>query len=99
MNINVGVCDRQGHPEGPPRGQGEAEADAEEPASLLLRTAPGAGGGAPLDEEGGAACCHQREGQLTAHSRGFHAFIRTSAGSACTSKVLTPLIDIRSIIS
>lgn len=53
----------QGHSEGSARGQREAEADAEEPASLLLGPAPGAGRGAPLDEEGGAPCRHQCEGE------------------------------------
>lgn len=55
--------DPQGHSEGSARRQGEAETDAEEPASLLLRPATRASGGTPLDEEGRSTCCDQCEGQ------------------------------------
>lgn len=52
--------DHQRYSEGFEGRQGEAEADAEEPASLHLRPATRASGGTPLDEEGRPACCHQR---------------------------------------
>lgn len=63
MCITLRCCLTQGHSEGAARGQREAEADAEEPASLLLGPAAGAGRGAPLDEEGGAPCRHQCKGE------------------------------------
>lgn len=55
--------DSQGHSEGSTRRQGEAETDAEEPATLHLRAAARAGGRAPLDEEGRFTCWDQCEGQ------------------------------------
>lgn len=57
------LSNSQGHSESSAGGQGEAEADAKEPASLLLRPATGAGGGTPLDEEGRAPRCHQCDGE------------------------------------
>lgn len=63
VHHTVLLSNSQGHSEGSARRQGEAEADAKEPASLLLRPATGAGRGAPLDEEGRAPCCHQCEGE------------------------------------
>lgn len=42
----------QWHPESAQRGQGEAEAPAEEPASLLRRTEEGADGSPSMDQEG-----------------------------------------------
>lgn len=67
LHCNV-VSDAQGHSESSTRGQGEAEADAEEPASLLFRPATGAGRGTPLDEEGRAPCCNQCKGENHKHS-------------------------------
>ena len=59
----------QGHSESSAGGQGEAEADAKEPASLLLRPATGAGRGTPLDEEGRAPPRHQCEGENHKHAQ------------------------------
>lgn len=50
--FNMDVLCLQWHPERAQRGQGEAEAPAEEPASLLRRTEEGADGSPSMDQEG-----------------------------------------------
>jgi len=70
LSLCLSLCvSVQGHPEGSAGGQGAAEDHAKEPAVLLLRPAAGAGGGAPLDEAGGPALRHQRQGE-TPHVSG-----------------------------
>lgn len=80
----------QGHPDSSAGGQGEAEADAEAPASLLLRPATGAGGGAPLDEEGGAPRRHQRDGENHKHAR-FASSVKPSEVESLMSTCLMSL--------